>query len=648
MLHIKLFGTFEITGPEGRVAFPSAKLSAFLAILALSAKPVRRDEITELLWGSHFEEQARQNFRQALARVRKALGNDALIADEQTILLNPTIIESDAARFEALSARANAEDLRKAAALLDGDFLAGIDLQESAWEDWLSSARRRIGETACGVLIRLGEAELGEGRPAEALKLAEACIRRDIFREEAHRLLLKALSKLGRRAEALRHYQNYAERLKQELGTTPETETAILHDEIRGASQLSRIDIPMPASTGARRPSIAVLPFANLSGSAEQDYFIDGMVDEIITALSRFHWLFVIARNSSFTYKGRAVDVKQVGRELGVRYVLEGSVRRAGNRLRINGQLIDAATGAALWADRMEGELEDVFELQDMVTSQVVSAIAPKLEQAEIERSRHKPTGSLDAYDWYLRGQAEVLKWTREGNRNALAAYMQAIALDPEFSSAYGMAARCYSQSKAQGWISNPAVEKAEVRRLVRLAVEHGPDDPIALSASGMAMAFVVCDLDAGLVLIEKALRLNPNLAAGWMFSGWVKAWMGEGEEAIARVTRALQLSPQDASLSNMRRAIAFSYFVADRYEEAISVSEAVTPLPQNLIFGLATVAASAALLGRHQKAEATMALIRREDPGLSIATLRDRFPLKREEDYARWEEGLRRAGLPQ
>ena len=202
-----------------------------------------------------------------------------------------------------------------------------------------------------------------------------------------------------------------------------------------------------------------------MSGDPEQEYFADGMVEEIITALSRLRWLFVIARNSSFTYKGRAVDVKQVGRELGVRYVLEGSVRKAGNQVRITGQLIDAATGAHLWADRFDGALEDIFDLQDQVTASVVGAIAPKLEQAEIERAKRKPTESLDAYDYYLRGMAAVHHWTREGNDEALRTFYRAIELDPNFASAYGMAARCYSQRKVSGWF----VDRAEGDRRGRM-----------------------------------------------------------------------------------------------------------------------------------------------------------------------------------
>lgn len=644
MLQLKLFGSFELTGPEGRIAFPSAKLSACLAYLAMASKPVPREQLTELLWGSHFEEQARQNFRQALARIRKAIGSEAVTADDRSVQLDPFHITSDIQRFQSLVQSAGVDELRAAIGLIDGDVLAGIDLHEAAWEEWLSGERRRIGNLACEALIRLARLELEQSRPAEALHWAEDCIRRDIFREEAHRLALQSFAALGRRSEALRHYQHFAERLKHELGSAPEAATTGIYAQLRQQSGTAE---PAPAAAPtSRKPSIAVLPFANLSNEPEQDYFIDGMVDEIITALSRLNWLFVIARNSSFTFRGRAVDVKQVGRELGVRYVLDGSVRKAGNRLRIGGQLIDATTGAALWADRIEGEITDIFELQDMVTSQVVGAIAPKLEQVEIERSKRKPTESLDAYDYYLRGQSEVHKWTREANQLARSHFYRAAELDPEFAAAFGMAARCYSQSKVQGWIGDPAAEAAEVRRLAQRAVELGPDDPIALCGSGIALAFVAGDLDRGSALLEKGLALSPNLAMAWMFGGWVKAWLGEADAAISRLTRAIHLSPHDPALSNMRRGIAFAYFVAGRYAEAISASQVASPQPQNLIFGLSTIAASAALLGRQAEAEEALAQLLTEDPSLNLATLHQRFPLKRAEDYARWEEGLRRAGL--
>jgi len=274
-----------------------------------------------------------------------------------------------------------------------------------------------------------------------------------------------------------------------------------------------RLDEKIAGATPALpdKPSIAVLPFNNMSGDPEQEYFADGMVEDIITALSRFRHLFVIARNSSFTYKGRAVDIKQVGRELGVRYVLEGSVRKSANRVRITGQLIDALTGSHLWADRFDGDLEDIFDLQDRITSSVVGAIAPKLEQAEIERAHRKPTENLDAYDYYLRGMTNFYQMTKEAQSEALRLFHKAIEIDPNFAAAHGMAAWCYAQRKSNGWMTDRLRETADTARLARRAVELGKEDALALSSGGFALAYVADDLD-GPAFVERALLLNPNL----------------------------------------------------------------------------------------------------------------------------------------
>ena len=270
-----------------------------------------------------------------------------------------------------------------------------------------------------------------------------------------------------------------------------------------------------PALALPDKPSIAVLPFQNMSGDPEQEYFADGMVEDIITALSQFKSLFVIARNSSFTYKGKAVDIKQVSRELGVRYVLEGSVRKAASKVRITGQLIDGMTGAHLWADRFDGLLEEIFELQDQVTSSVVGAIAPKLDQAEMERAKRKPTENLDAYDHYLRGLASVHRESREAVSEALQSFSKAIELDPEFASAYGLAAWCYNRRKSYGWAVHRVGEIDETALMARRAAELGKDDAVALTFGGIGLAYVVGDLDGGVAMIDRARKLNPNLAAG-------------------------------------------------------------------------------------------------------------------------------------
>jgi TolB-like protein len=322
------------------------------------------------------------------------------------------------------------------------------------------------------------------------------------------------------------------------------------------------------------KPSMAVLPFTNMSGDPEQDYFADGMVEEIITALSRLRWLFVIARNSSFTYKGRAVDVKQVGRELGVRYVLEGRVRKSVNRVRITGQLIDASTGTHLWADRFDGAIEDIFDLQDQVAASVVGAIARKMEQAEIERARRKPTENLDAYDYYLQGMAKVYQTTRHAYDDALRLFYKAIELDANFASAYGMAAWCYAWQRRNGWLADRAKGIAEAARLARQAVELGKDDAVALSMGGFALAFAVGEVEDGAAFIDQALILNPSLAVAWLLGGWVNVYMGKPEVTIERATRALRLSPLDPFTSLAFTVISAGHFFAGRYDESSSWAE--------------------------------------------------------------------------
>ena len=402
-----------------------------------------------------------------------------------------------------------------------------------------------------------------------------------------------------------------------------------------------------PALTLPDRPSIAVLPFQNLSGDPEQEYFADGMAEDIITALSRTRRLFVIARNSTFTYKGRAVDVKQVGRELGVRYVLEGSVRKAANRVRITGQLIDTSTAAHLWADRFDGMPEDIFDLQDQVTTSVVSAIAPKLEQAEIERARRKPTESLNAYDYYLRGMASFYRGTKDAISEALDLFDKAIARDPEFASAYGMAAWCYVQRKNNLWMTDCARETAAIERLARQAARLGKEDPTALYTGGYALAQIEGHLDAGIALIDRALALDPNLAAAWHLSGWMRIHLREPEVAIAHLARAVRLNPLDPLLFAMQNGIAAAHFLAGRYDEASSWAEKALREHPNYLPAIRMSAASHAFAGRLAEAQKAVARMRQIDPALRVAGLKDVVPFRRPEDFARYVEGLRRAGLP-
>ena len=396
------------------------------------------------------------------------------------------------------------------------------------------------------------------------------------------------------------------------------------------------------------KPSIAVLPFLNLSGDTAQDYFIDGVVEDIISALSRIRWLFVIARNSSFTYKDRAVDVKQVSRELGVRYVMEGSMRKAANRVRITGQLIDATTGVHLWAERFEGTLDDLFELQDQVATSVVGAIAPQLERAEIERALRKPTESLDAYDYYLRGMANFHQGSRQAIAEALPLFHRAINLDPSFASAYGMASSCHYWRKMNNWMIDRMQDSAEGARLANRAVELGANDAVALSRGGHALAHFGGDLDRGAAAVDRALVLNPNLSTAWFLSGFQRISRGEHDEAIERFGHAMRLSPLDPEMFQMQTGTAMAHMFARRFDVACEWAEKASRELPNLLRVSAFSAASYALCGRMDEARRALQHLRRLDPTLRISNVEDWVVLRRPEDLATFVEGLRSAGLPE
>lgn len=395
------------------------------------------------------------------------------------------------------------------------------------------------------------------------------------------------------------------------------------------------------------KPSIIVLPFVNMSGDADQEYFADGITEDLIAALSQFRWFFVIARGSSFSHKGQSPDLKRIGRELGVRYVLEGSVRKLGNRLRITGQLAEAATAVQLWAGRFEGGIEDIFELQDRVTASVVGAVAPKLEQAEIERATRKPTESLDAYDYFLRGMARVHAWTQEGNAEAVRLFYKATDHDPDFASAYGMVARCYSQRKFNRWAADCAQEVAETERVARRAVEFGRDVPLALCTAGLGLGYVVGELDEGLRLVDRSLELNPNLAWAWLFGGYMKVLVGEPDQAFDRIERAIRLSPHDPHIFNMQGVIASAHFFSGRLADAASWADKALQDHPNHLFANTIAAAAKALLGEAADATKTMTRLRQLDPQLRVSNLQALFAPRRTNDFERWAEGLRLAGLP-
>jgi adenylate cyclase len=387
------------------------------------------------------------------------------------------------------------------------------------------------------------------------------------------------------------------------------------------------------------KPSIAVLPFANLSGDPEQEYFADGMVEEIITALSRIRWLFVIARNSSFTYKGQSIDVKQVGRELGVRYVLEGSVRKAGGRVRITAQLIEAATGMHLWADRFDGSLEDVFDLQDKVAVSVAGVIEPALQRAEMRRSAERPTTDLTAYELYLRALAAFSSRTKERVFEALGLLEQAIMIDPHYGPALSWAAVCHMAVVRDGWAEAPETSRRKAIDLARQALGVGENDPRILADGANVLAMFGEDIGAMIGLVDRALAFNPSYARGWFVSGLLRVFAGQHDVAIEHVETSLRLSPREPMGSPIS-LIGLAYLFKRRFEEA--TAKLLLAIQDHPGFPLSYrhLAVCYAHMGRLDEARAAIAKLHAITP----VVVPSNMPFRDPEDRELYLSGLRMA----
>ena len=395
------------------------------------------------------------------------------------------------------------------------------------------------------------------------------------------------------------------------------------------------------------KPSIAVLPFNNMSGDPEQEYFADGMAEEILTALSHCKSLFVIARNSSFTYKGKAIDVRQVGRELGVRYVLEGSVRRSGDRLRFTAQLVDATSGAHIWADRFDGGTSDVFELQDRIAESVVAVIEPNVQLAEIERMKHKPVANFDAYDLLLRAQQLEYEFTAENFDAALRCLEQALVIDPNYAQAMALAAYCYAERSQQGWLKDQA-QTAEAIRLAARAVELAKDDASVLWMAAYVARQLSMDAQVAKELAYRSLQLNPNSAIALAMAGWIEAILANPTKALELLHRADRLSPRDPRTWFIATGIGLAHFIAGQFDDAVVwTKKALSQNPRSAV-AFRVLAASLASSGQKDRAGETIRDLLKIEPHLTISSFRARMLMADESVWTKFSNALRLAGLPE
>jgi adenylate cyclase len=491
----------------------------------------------------------------------------------------------------------------------------------------------RIGIHVGDVMVRAGDL-FGDGVNIAARLQALAqpggvCVSGTTY-EQVRKVLPVAFTDMG-----LQQVKNIEDPIRayaaRELGEAVRS-AAVAEDSLR--------PLPLPD-----KPSIAVLPFQNLSGDPEQEYFADGMVEEIITALSRFKSLFVIARNSSFSYKGKSPDIRQVGRDLGVRYVLEGSVRKAAGKVRITGQLIDAVTGAHIWVDRFERDLTDVFALQDEVTVAVVSAIQPKLLQTEIAMAARRQPENLTAYDYYLRALPQSYLATREGVAEVIRLAHRALELDPRFGLVAALAAVSHARNVNWGYAADPQFERKEAVRLLRLALSIDDDDPEILARAALTSAFMVGDSESEIELADRAVVLNPNSFLAWHGRGWVYRFAGLPEEAIRSFERAIRMSPVDPQLHQALSGMGLALIELGRFDEAVVAGKKAQRQNSSYPTAYRCLASAFAHLGRDAEAREAAAQLLEVDPAFTISSWIAR---KARTNAKLLNEGLRKAGLPE
>jgi adenylate cyclase len=492
----------------------------------------------------------------------------------------------------------------------------------------------RIGIHVGDVMVRGGDL-FGDGVniAARLQSIAEAggvCVSSTTY-EQVRKILPMNFMDLG-----VQQVKNIQEPIRAyQVGATSETQEA-------APARLTEAESAPPLPD---KPSIAVLPFQNISGDPEQEYFADGMVEEIITALSRFKWLFVIARNSSFTFKGKAVDIKEVGCRLGVRYVLEGSVRKAAGKVRIAGQLVDAVTGAHIWADRFERDLTDVFALQDEVTVAVVSAIQPKLLQTEIALATRRRPENLTAYDFYLRALQQFYLATPEGLAEAIRLAHRALELDPRFGYVAALAAICHMNNVTLGYAADPQFDRKEAVRLLRLALSLDDGDPETLAWACIISTFMVGDGESEIEMADRAVALNPNSFTAWNARGWVQRNEGLSEEAVRSFERAIRMSPVDPLLHLTFSGMGFAFIELHRFDEAIGAGKKARRQNPVLPTTYRCLASAFAHLGRDAEAREAAARVLELDPNFTISAYIARGG---QSNAKLLLEGLRKAGLPE
>ncbi len=647
-LTLKLLGGLEArTDRHEALTTSTRKGRALLAVLATSPDMTRsREYLATLLWERSAEEQARASLRQTLSEVRKALGagvEGVLNADAHRVWLDKSRVSTDMTQFERLAASSDIDDLEGAMDIWVGEFLDGFSIRSAeVFENWLTTERSRLHGVWLNATDAYLEQSVVHGRTGRGIEAARRVLESEPLREPTHRALMRLLAAEGNRAAALEQYERCRAVLEQELDASPDVETENLARQIRAdAPRLAPSEEVTrdPAPKSPERSSIAVLPFQNLSNDREQEYFSDGISEDVITALSRYRSLFVVARNSSFAYRQMNVDARRIAAELGVRYLLEGSVRRAGKRVRITAQLIDGGTGDHIWAERFDRDLEDIFTVQDDVTAIIVSTTVGRVEADGAGRSVRKPPENLDAYDHCLRGLKDVHRYTRQGYALARKAFEQAVQADPQYARPHAWLSYLYTVNDYFYDVCPDSLEDAlKFGRCALSMDEHESQGHLAL---GLAHEFS-WEHEQAAHHFERGLALNPNddllVVEYARFLQYVEREM----EAIDWVRKAMRLNPfyPDWYWNIMGRC----WHVAERFAEAVDAFERIEMPP---FWVNAYLAACNQQLGRIDRAKLHRDRALEQYPEFRISKYSRLFPYQSAVVRERFLETLRAAGLP-
>ena len=658
-LSLGFLGGFRISkGSRGEIAIPGKKAQALLAYLALNAEqPHRRDKLATLLWGDRLDEQARHSLRQSLSALRKALGDAesaVMFTERDAVAWQGEAVEVDVHAFERLAARETPESLKQAAAFYRGSLLEGFSTGSEEFDDWLASERSRLNELAGQVLERLSRHHDESGEVKPAIEASKRLLALDSAREDAHRALMRHYARAGRRSAALKQYQTCVQALRRELDAEPESETTHLYDEIRTRRKETGEIGGDPTATEAAaeqpppipdKPSIAVLPFANLSADPRQAFLADGLVEDILTSLSKISSMTVIARYSTFTYKGKAVDVRNVARDLGVRYVMEGSVRQGGNRLRITAQLIDSTDGSQLWAESYDRVVEDIFDIQDEITKEIVTALRVNLTNSEQALLLNRGTKNVEAWSHCVQALEQITNFNPAENSKARELAEQAAILDPDYAMAWALLGFTYWVGARIAFDEDATSGMARAAELAEKALALDATNSWALGLS-MQVQLSLGNFDQSLATGKRLILLYPGSADSRAWYAFALLSSGQPQESISMVKDAMRLNPRHPFWFQIILARALDG--AGQPQEALEVMDAILAQQPDYFPLIMLRTGFLAREGREKEAKEAMTDLRRINPNFRLARVKGYFMMQDQEYVAAFTEALRKAGLPE